>query len=297
MTASFTVPVIPDAPAKLKDHPKAMVRKLASVIEQNVDEAREAAEIVGTYRKAQESSFELLRTDDRAADYRRANSKMIDRLKEYEAEYQKEIAPFVKRLEDRKAEARAIVDQQRVNALKAIGVDSEVTAEDSLAALENYNAAAEMVAMLVAKMKKQGVETTFSLPTIDPKSGRKGTGESRGFTPRFSAVTINDVPLTVADGKTPKLTDIVSKIGVANIDRDFVLGRLPAKDDWEQLEPGSEVTFSLKWTDVKDPSKSQEWHVTVTKAFPAVRAVKSADGTLTEAPDDDDDESDEDNEE
>lgn len=296
MTASYTVPVIPDAPAKLKDHPKAMVRKLYQVIDQNVDEAREAAGIVGTYRKAQTESFELLRTDDRAADYRRANSKMIDRLKEYQAEYERAIAPFQKRLEEQKSEARGVVREAEIKALRAIGVDSEVTAEDSLAALENYNAAAEMVSMLVTKLKKQGVETSFALPTIDPKSGRKGSGESRGFTPRFSRVVINDVEL--ADSK---LTAIVAKIGVANIDRDFVLGRLPSKENWEMLEPGTEVNFVLKWTDVKDPEKSQEWAVQVTKAFPAVRAVKSADGTLTEAPDDDDDdddddESDEDNE-
>lgn len=292
MTQTFTMPVIPDAPANLKNHGKAMVRKIADVIEQNTEEAKAAAEIVGAYRKAQESAFSSLTTDDRAADYRRANSKYIDRLKEYQADYERDIAPFVKRLEERKSEAQAIVNEAKINALKLIGIDSEVTAEDSLAALEEYNAAAEMVAMLVAKLKKQGVEVAYSLPTIDPKSNKR-TGAKRGFTPRFSAVTINGVPLTVAEGKTPKLLDVVAKLGVAQWDRDFILSRID-ENTWNQLEPGAEVGFDLKWTDVKDDSKSVEYHVTVTKAFPAVRAVKSADGTLTEAPDDDDNDDDDD---
>jgi hypothetical protein len=297
MSTPFVVPTIPDAPQNLKEHPKAMVRKLWQVIDQNVDEAREAAEIVGTYRKAQSESFELLRTDTEhpeAAAYRKANSQMIDRIKDYQKEYDDAIAPFAKRLEDQKSEARAIVDQKRSEALKAIGINSDVTAEQSLEAIENYNAAAEMVAMVVAKMKKQGVETTFSLPVIDPKSGKKGTGETRGFTPRFSKVVINGVELTVPEGKTPKLTDIVAKIGIATFDRDYILSRLPSKDDWEALESGTDVTAQpMKWTDVKDDSKSMEYTVTVTKAFPAVRAVKNTDGTLTEAPDDDDDDDDE----
>jgi hypothetical protein len=296
--STFTIPNIPEVPETLLKHQKPLVRKLAMVASLNVEEARESAQIIGRYLAGEAQAQEVLRTSEKtkAVEFRKARSEMIDKIKALREQFEKDIAPYKEALDASIKDEQTVVHEIEVQALVENAVDTGVTLKEKMAALENYEAAAEMVAMTVAKMKKNGVETSFTLPSITAKKGK--TGETRGFTPRFDKVVINGTELTIGEGKSPKLMDIVNRIGVASIDRAWILKQLPIKEQWEQLAPGDDVTFTVTWTNEDDASKSLSYDITVTKALPAVRAKKNADGSLTEAPDDDDedDEDDEDNE-
>lgn len=278
---------IPAAPLKLKDHPKPLARRMYTVLDAATEEARENYDVIYRYKVGKAHEKEVLAeaakgSTPEAENFRKASAQYAERIAEYKADYEAEIKEFADRLAERTKLADETLKKYDDALRASVQLESGVTAEENISALENYKAVADMVKGVMTTLAKQGVDIQFSLPSV--VSGKKGDG-SRGFTPRFSAVSVNGQDL---DGT--KLMDLVDKIGVK---RDNILLALKTKvggeDNWKAADPGLTVNFVID-------DNGKNYDIIVVKAASG-RGVKSADGSLTEAPETDDDDDEEDEEE
>lgn len=304
---SVTIPEFPPLPG---DRPKPLARRLWNALRDEVVAAREAAKVVYAYRVSEANEAELLRTSDapEAKEYQAAKRQTDQAIAEIKAECDRLCQPFI---EDRDRQIKERNDALSAHAKRtreALSADNGVTAEDMVAALDEYKASADYVKDTLPKLNKQLAQPiVYSMPGLD---GKKGSQGERGFTPRFSSIVINDSQVTDDEGKPIlKLADFAEWLGTqtgTTVTRDRVRDTMLAQSlnndraIWDALEAESPVSFVFDYSNADKPENNRRYHITVTKAPPAARKNKkdsdsaSSDTGDNEAPDDDDDDDDDD---
>ena len=281
------IPTIPDTPVKLKNSDNPLAQAMVPVFDATVNQAREAVKVIRTYRETHEKETELLNSSEapEVVAYRKEREKYQRRIAEYKKEYEEQIKEFVDLLQSRTDDANKALSEAENVARHSINLESGVSAEDNVAALERYKAAAETIKLMVAGVKKQGVDVgNYAFPVIT-SGGKSSAGEKR-FVPRFDRVTINGKDFTPA-----KMNDLATAVGAK---RDFVSTVLinavgGDRQGWDDLAAGTEVHFAITNNDVR-------YDIAVTKAEPPVRAKKDkVTGQLIEVEDEEDEDDDEDN--
>lgn len=287
--AMVNIPTIPDTPVKLKNSDNPLAQAMVPVFDATVNQAREAVKVIKTYRETHEKETELLNTSEaeEVVAFRKERDKYNRRVAEYKKQYEDNIKEFVELFESQKTDANKALSEAESNARKSINLESGVSAEDNVAALERYKAAAETIKLMVAGVKKQGVDVgNYGFPVIS--SGGKSSAAEKRFVPRFDKVLINGKEFT-----PPKMNDLATAVGAQ---RDFISDQLIRavggdRAGWDDLASGSDVHFAISKNDVR-------YDIVVTKAEPPVRAKKDkVTGQLVEVTDEDDEDEDEEDDE